>query len=174
MSHTKKTDSEKLIDLPPAGPRNPDPISDQPGSHPIETGVGAVVGGALSGLAVGAVGGPVGAVVGAIAGGAVAGGLAGKGLGELIDPTTEDNWIRDLIARQPGRTPEWTDTARQAYRFGWHAEARFPNQTFAQCESALEQEWQARNWAFKWEDHRDQVRDGFEQGRDVNGTNDRR
>ena len=27
--------------------------------------------------------------------GAVAGGYAGKGVGEMIDPTTEDNWLRD-------------------------------------------------------------------------------
>lgn len=172
MSHSKKNRDEKTIDLPPEGARNPDPLSDQPGSHPIETGVGAAVGGALSGLAVGMVAGPVGAVVGVV-GGALAGGLAGKGLGELIDPTTEDNWIRDLLTRQPGRTQEWTDAARQAYRFGWHAEARYPGLTFAECEDSLKQDWHARNWAYKWEDHRDQVLEGFAKGRDVNGTNDR-
>ncbi|MBX9580400.1 MAG: hypothetical protein K2X87_08840, partial [Gemmataceae bacterium] len=88
--HTTK-DPEKTVDVPPYGSRNPDPLTDQPGSHPIETGVGAVIGGAASGLAVGTLtGGPVGAVIGAIVGGAAAGGLAGKGVGELIDPTTED------------------------------------------------------------------------------------
>ncbi len=44
--------------------------------------------------------GPVTAAVGAALG-AVAGGLAGKGLGELIDPTTEDNWLRDNSTRGP-------------------------------------------------------------------------
>src|SRR5262249_13549764 len=88
--------TEKRVDLPPYGPRNPDPLTDAPGSHPIETGIGAAIGGAASGLAVGTLtSGPVGAVVGAIVGGAAAGGLAGKGIGELIDPTTEDNWIRE-------------------------------------------------------------------------------
>jgi hypothetical protein len=38
--------------------------------------------------------GPVGTATG-VAAGAIAGGLAGKGIGELIDPTTEDNWLRD-------------------------------------------------------------------------------
>src|SRR5438874_10316525 len=90
---TKKV-KEKTADLPPKGPRNTDPLSGAPGAHPIETGVGAALAGAGAGLAVGALGGPVGAVIGATVGGAVAGGLAGKGVGELIDPTTEDVWLR--------------------------------------------------------------------------------
>ena len=94
---TTKKDPEKLVDAPPYGDRNPDPLTDSPGSHPIETGVGAVIGGVASGAAVGAVGGPIGAVVGGIIGGVVGGGLAGKGIGELIDPTTEDNWIREYM-----------------------------------------------------------------------------
>jgi hypothetical protein len=68
--------TQKKVDLPPKGSSNPDPITDQPGSRPIETGIGAAVVGAASGLAVGAVAGPVGAAVG-VAVGAVAGGLAG-------------------------------------------------------------------------------------------------
>ena len=65
-----------------------DPITDAPGAHPIETGIGAAVGGAASGMAVGAVAGPVATAIGAAVG-AVAGGYAGKGIGELIDPTTK-------------------------------------------------------------------------------------
>jgi hypothetical protein len=49
-----KKDPEKTVDVPPRGSRNPDPITDQPGSHPVETGVGAAVGGAATGMAVGA------------------------------------------------------------------------------------------------------------------------
>jgi hypothetical protein len=52
--------TQKKADLPPKGSRNPDPITDQPGSHPIETGIGAAVAGAASGLAAVAVAGPVG------------------------------------------------------------------------------------------------------------------
>ena len=99
------THPEKKVDLPPKGSRNPDPITDAPGSHPIETGIGAAVAGAVSGLAVGSVAGPVAAAVGAAVG-AVVGGYAGKGVGELIDPTTEDNWLRDHFmspVRQSGR-----------------------------------------------------------------------
>src|SRR3954447_11610765 len=57
---------------------NRDPITGEPGAHPVGAGVGAAVGGAATGAAAGAVAGPVGAVVGAVAGGVV-GGLAGKG-----------------------------------------------------------------------------------------------
>ena len=92
--------TEKKVDLPPKGRRNADPVTDQPGSHPIETGVGAALAGAASGLAAGAVGGPIAAAVGTAAG-AVAGGLAGKSVGEMIDPTTEDNWLRDNFALRP-------------------------------------------------------------------------
>ena len=56
-----RKNKKKLVDLPPKGRRNRDPISGASGSHPIETGTGALIAGAASGLAVGAIGGPVGA-----------------------------------------------------------------------------------------------------------------
>ena len=34
----------KKLDLPPKGNRNPDPITNEAGAHPIETGVGAAGG----------------------------------------------------------------------------------------------------------------------------------
>ena len=96
---------EKKVDLPPVGSRNPDPITDAPGAHPIETGIGAAVAGAASGVALGAVAGPIAAAVGAAAG-AVAGGYAGKGIGELIDPTTEDNWLRENFPSESAELEE--------------------------------------------------------------------
>ena len=80
----RSKDPLKFVDVPPTGSRNPDPITNAPGSHPIETGIGAAVGGAVSGAAVGSVAGPVGTAIGAAAG-AIAGGYAGKGIGELIE-----------------------------------------------------------------------------------------
>ena len=44
--------------------------------------------------------GPVAAAVG-VAVGAVVGGYAGKSVGELIDPTSEDNWLRDNFKSRP-------------------------------------------------------------------------
>ena len=43
-----KTNREKKVDLPPTGKRNADPITNEPGSHPIETGIGAAAVGAIS------------------------------------------------------------------------------------------------------------------------------
>ena len=60
---------------------NRDPITGEPGAHPIGTGAGAAAGGA-TGATVGAIGGPVGAVIGGAVG-AVVGGLAGKGAAVL-------------------------------------------------------------------------------------------
>ena len=78
---------------------NPDPITGEPGAHPVGTGLGAAGGGA-TGAAIGAVAGPVGMAVGAVIG-AVAGGLAGKGVAEAIDPTAEDAYWEKNHHTQP-------------------------------------------------------------------------
>ena len=63
-----KTDDKKSVDLPPYGPRNPDPLTDAPGSHPIETGIGAALGGAATGAAIGIALGPPGVILGTVLG----------------------------------------------------------------------------------------------------------
>ena len=63
-----------------------DPITGEPGAHPVGTGVGAAAGGIAAGAEAGSVAGPVGTVFGAAVG-AVAGRLVGKGVAEKIDPT---------------------------------------------------------------------------------------
>src|SRR4051812_5760553 len=86
---------------------NRDPITDEPGAHPVGVGVGAAAGGMAAGAAVGTVAGPVGTAVGAAVG-AVVGGLAGKGVAESIDPTVEDAYWRENYASrdyvEPGRS----------------------------------------------------------------------
>ncbi|MBX9628361.1 MAG: hypothetical protein K2X82_31470 [Gemmataceae bacterium] len=162
-SNTTPKDPAKTVDVPPYGPRNADPITDQPGSHPVETGVGAVIGGVASGLAVGAVGGPVGAVVGAIIGGAAAGGLAGKGVGELLDPTTEDNWIREALgASHPADTPERVAAHRRAFRYGSVARERFPGRMFKDAEAELRAGWEDVGEAAPWAEVYASVRAGFD------------
>ena len=79
-NETRTIPKERIV-----GDLNLDPITDEPGSHPVGTGVGAA-GGAITGAAVGALGGPIGAAAGAVVG-AIAGGLAGHSLGEAINPT---------------------------------------------------------------------------------------
>lgn len=161
-------DPEKGVDLPPYGSRNPDPITDTAGSHPIETGIGAVIGGVVSGLAVGAVGGPVGAVVGAIIGGTTAGGLAGKGVGELIDPTTEDNWIREYLEENRSNSKVAEAHRGAAYRFGVRAETRYPTGTFDSVEKHLSTDWtQLYPDGPAWQDMNSFARDGFARSRDL-------
>jgi hypothetical protein len=160
---------EKKADLPPRGARNSDPITNQPGSHPIETGVGAAVAGAASGLAAGAVAGPVGAAVGAAVG-AVAGGLAGKGVGELIDPTTEDNWLRDNYKTRPYyKHGDAFEKYHPAYRHGASAESRYGDAKFESVEGDVQSEWDklGDTAEYPWVDARDAVKDSYERSNQI-------
>ena len=154
---------EKSVDLPPKGDRNPDPITNAPGSHPIETGIGAAVAGAASGMSVGAFTGPVGAVAGAVLG-AVAGGLAGKGVGELIDPTTEDNWLRENHKSRPYvREGDTFETHAPAYRYGAEAEAANVDAPFDKVEDRLQSDWTAQDRGdMTWDRAQGPVRDAYE------------
>lgn len=138
-----QTVPEKKVDLPPKGSRNADPITDAPGSHPIETGIGAAVGGAATGMAVGAVAGPVGTAIGTTVG-ALVGGYAGKGIGEMIDPTTEDDWLRDNFKSRP--YVEKGDTYEDfhpAYRYGALAEAKYGDAGIDLADKQLQSDWEA-------------------------------
>lgn len=105
-----------------AGAANLDPISLEPGSHPVATGLGAA-GGGLAGAAAGAIAGPVGSLVGAAIG-ALVGGLSGKGLGELIDPTHEEEYWREAHSDQPYADPNRSvEDYLPAYRAGYEGYA---------------------------------------------------
>jgi len=101
---------------------NLDPITDEPGAHPLGTGIGAG-GGALAGAAAGAIGGPVGAAVGAVVG-AVAGGLAGHSVAESFNPTAEEAYWSGAYDKQDHYRSEYTyDDYAPAYRAGWESRA---------------------------------------------------
>jgi hypothetical protein len=122
--------------------RNPDPITGEPGSHPVGVGLGTT-GGAVAGAALGAVAGPVGAVAGAVVGG-IAGAAAGKAVAESIDPTVEDAYWSENHARQ-----EWADSSlsyddyRPAYRLGWEGAGRRPGARYDDAEPELEARWES-------------------------------
>ena len=161
-SPTKKPPS-KSVDLPPYGDRNADPITGAPGAHPIETGVGAALGGAAAGALAGAVGGPLGAVAGAIIGGAAAGGLAGHGVGELIDPTSEDAWVREHAKSHPHPpSDEELDAFRRAFRYGMASQARYPGRMFRDVEDELRAGWEDSGETAKWSTVYESVRVGFD------------
>jgi uncharacterized protein (TIGR02271 family) len=117
---------------------NRDPISGEPGSHPVGTGVGAVAGGAAgaaagaaTGAAVGTAGaGPIGTGIGAAVG-AIVGGMAGHGAAEGLNPTNEpgegryiDYTVVDRSENKVGTVDSvWLDHNNQpaylAIRTGW-------------------------------------------------------
>jgi hypothetical protein len=145
---------------------NPDPITGEPGSHPIGVGVGGA-GGAAAGAAVGGVvGGPVGAVVGGVVG-AVAGGLAGKGVAETIDPTVEeDYWRKNYSSRPYSKSDKKYEDYDPAYRYGWEAAAKkeYRGRRFEDVEQELAKGWPAYSNTPNtgWSDVRLVTRDAYE------------
>ncbi|ROZ77565.1 PA2169 family four-helix-bundle protein [Ramlibacter sp. WS9] len=118
---------------------NRDPITDEPGAHPVGTGIGAT-GGAVAGATVGAIGGPVGVAVGGVVG-AVVGGLAGKAVGEAVNPTAEEAYWRENHSREPyyekGRS---FDDYSPAYRLGLTGRTRYQGD-WDTAEPQLASEW---------------------------------
>ena len=147
---------------------NRDPLTGEPGSHPIATGVGSA-GAAAAGAAVGsAVGGPVGAVVGGAIG-AVAGGAAGHAAGEAIDPTVETEYWRQNFSRRPYYERDKTfDDYEPAYRYGWESatHADYRGRRFDDAEHDLERGWDKKGDAAQsWYEIREATRDAFDRVR---------
>jgi uncharacterized protein (TIGR02271 family) len=163
VAHNKKN-PEKSVDVPPTGSRNPDPITDAPGSHPIETGIGAALAGAATGAAVGTVTGPVGTAIGAAVG-AVAGGLAGKEFGDWIDPTAEDAWLRDNFSSRPyAQKGETFETYRPAYDYGRDRHQSFEGKHFHDVEGDLRKGWEKTKHAstMGWDRAKGAVKDAYD------------
>jgi uncharacterized protein (TIGR02284 family) len=118
---------------------NRDPITDEPGAHPVGTGVGAT-GGAVAGAAAGAIGGPVGVAIGGVVG-AVVGGLAGKAAAEAVNPTAEEAHWRENYSKEPyyekGRS---FDDYGPAYRLGVTGRTRY-EENWDRAEPRLAAEW---------------------------------
>lgn len=119
---------------------NLDPISKEPGAHPVGTGIGAAMGGIAGGAAAGAVAGPAGAIVGGVAG-AIAGGMGGKEAAEALDPTAEEAFWRDRHTLEPyyesGRP---FDDYAPAYRLGVEGRRDYPG-SFEETEMRLADRW---------------------------------
>jgi hypothetical protein len=158
-----QTQREKKVDLPPKGNRNADPITNEAGSHPIEAGIGAAALGAVTGMAAGAVGGPMAAAIGTAVG-AVAGGYAGKGIGELIDPTTEDHWLRENFKSRPyvDEDDEFEDF-HPAYRYGAVVESKYGDAGIDLMDEQLQREWEAsKENRMPWTKARGAVKDAYD------------
>lgn len=119
---------------------NRDPITDEPGAHPVGTGVGAT-GGAVAGAAAGSIGGPVSAAIGGVVG-AVVGGLAGKAAAEAVNPTAEEAHWRQNYNREPYYEQGLSfDDYGPAYRLGLTGRTRY--QDWDTAEPNLESEWES-------------------------------
>jgi len=145
---------------------NPDPITGEPGAHPVGV-AGGGTGGALAGAAIGAaVGGPVGALVGGAVG-AVAGGYAGKGAAEAVNPTLEEGYWRENYKSRPYVQKDKTfDDYHPAYRYGWESASRpeYQGRRFDEIENDLSRGWQkARGTTtHEWNDVKGATRDAYE------------
>jgi hypothetical protein len=148
---------------------NRDPLTGEPGSHPVATGVGAA-GAAAAGAAVGAVvGGPVGAVVGGAVG-AMAGGAAGHAAGEAIDPTLESEYWKKNFRDRPYYQGDRTfDDYEPAYRYGWESatQSDYTGRRFDEVESDLERGWDKTKGTSRhaWQEVREATRDAWDRVR---------
>lgn len=144
---------------------NRDPITGEPGAHPVGTGVGAAAAGA-AGAAIGATAGPIGAVVGAAIG-SVVGGLVGKSAAEAVNPTVEADYWRDAYMTRPYAHPDRAyEDYEAAYRTGYEGYARYhqAGRSYEDVEPDLQREYETgRNGSgLGWEDARHATRDAWQ------------
>ena len=144
---------------------NLDPISGQPGSHPVGTGVGAAGAGTVGTVIGGVVGGPVGAVVGAVIG-SVVGGLAGKDVAEQVNPTFEDSHWREVYSSQPYVAENTIyEDYQPAYRTGYEGYDRYgySGRTYEEVETDLQRDYEAnQTGTLDWQDAKYAVKDAWD------------
>lgn len=141
---------------------NLDPITGEPGAHPVGTGLGAA-GGAATGAAIGAAAGPVGAAVGLVAG-AIAGGLTGKAVAEAVDPTVEEAyWEENYSSRPYADRNVPFDSYRSAYATGYQGRTRYPGKSYEQVESDLQRDYEGADdtTGVTWEKAKHATRDAW-------------
>jgi hypothetical protein len=156
-------DNRKLVDA----DQNRDPLTGEPGAHPVGVGIGSAAAGAALGAAVATVAGPIGTAVGAAVG-AVAGAFVGKGVAEIVDPTAEGAWWRDNYATRDYVKPGHTyDDYGPAYLYGAEAFVRDPGRTFEDMEDDLSASWSGvrGDSRLDWDDARFAARDAWDRAR---------
>ena len=150
---------------------NADPITGEPGSHPVGTGVGAA-GGAAAGAAIGSVAGPLGTLVGGAIG-AVVGAVAGHNAGEAVNPTEEDSYWREHSATTEyfGQTRtlyndvDYDRDYQAAYRLGYENRSHYPAESkFEEAEAALKLKWESIKGQSRltWEEAKLAARDAWD------------
>ncbi len=141
---------------------NRDPITGEPGSHPVGTAVGSASG-AAAGAALGALGGPIGMAIGGVVG-AVAGGSVGHGVAEELDPTAEHVYWEKNHRLQPYYIGDYDyNDYGPAYRLGSEGFALREGRTFEEAEPELSSRWEEFRGTSRlaWDNARDAVSDGW-------------
>jgi hypothetical protein len=144
--------------------QGPRPAGDQPGAHPVATGLGATGGAAAGGVIGGTLVGPAGAAVGAALG-AMGGGLAAQAAAKGVDPAHEDAYWRDNYHRRPYADDTLSyDHYRPAYRYGWESRTRHDGRRWDEVERELERGWRENRGASRlgWSDARLAARDAWQ------------
>lgn len=164
MAQRRQDGDENVPHTNDSGDLNPDPITGEPGAHPLGTGAGAA-GGAVTGAALGgAVGGPVGAAIGGAVG-AVTGGAAGSSAAERLNPTDEDAYWRDNFRKRPYADETLSyDHYRPAYRYGWESRTRLVGRRWDEVERDLERGWRENRGESRlgWGDAKLAARDAWQ------------
>ena len=131
---------------------NTDPITAEPGAHPVAVGAAASGGAALGG----ALGGPVGPAID---------GMAGTTVAEFINPSEEDAYWRDTYLSRPYADETLGyDHYRPAYRYGWESRTRFADRRWDQVERELEGGWRENRGTSRlgWSDAKLAARDAWQ------------
>lgn len=146
---------------------NRDPITGEPGSHPVGTTVGAAAAG-TAGAVVGSVAGPLGIVVGSALG-VAAGAALGHNAAEAANPTyvaVEPDLV-DTFAQRPYAAGRTYEDYRDAYAFGAAERERLGGRDPVVWDDTLEADLRTR-WnhssskaRMAWEDAKQAVRDSW-------------
>lgn len=150
------------------GSNNPDPITGEPGAHPLGTGIGAAAAGAVA-TAIGATVGPLGAIAGAVVG-SLLGGLIGKGAAEATNPTESHPPEQKTQSRRSYSRGERTYEAYElAYHVGYEGYLNYADghTTYQEIEPDLQRDYEARNegYSVSWEEAHYAVKDAWERAR---------
>lgn len=145
---------------------NRDPLSGQPGAHPVGTGIGAAGAGTIGAVVGGVVAGPIGAVVGSVIG-SVAGGLAGKSAAEKVNPTIEDEYWRNNYVTQPYMEPgRQYEDYQPAYRTGYEGYNRYSEsgKSYEEVEPELQSDYEKSHsgMGLNWEKAKHATRDAWQ------------
>ena len=145
---------------------NRDPITGEPGSHPVGTTVGATLAGAAGTIVGAGLGGPLGAVVGASLG-VAAGAAMGHNAAEAANPTyvEVEPRLQSEFATRPYANGRVYDDYREAYMFGANERHHWPAPATwdAATEATLADRWAQTDTrrSLRWDEARDAVRDAW-------------